>query len=50
MFTDIAGYTAMVQQDEANALGNVAVHRKFLEENTQKYHGQVIQFYGDGSH
>lgn len=49
MFTDIAGYTAMVQQDEADALRKVARHRKHLEEFTVRYQGQVIQFYGDGS-
>ncbi len=49
MFTDIAGYTAMVQQDEADALRKVARHRNHLEEFTAQYQGQVIQFYGDGS-
>jgi class 3 adenylate cyclase/tetratricopeptide (TPR) repeat protein len=49
MFTDIAGYTAMVQQDEAYALEKVRMHRKYLEDNTQKHQGQVVQFYGDGS-
>ncbi len=49
MFTDIEGYTAFVQKDEKNALQKVAVHRKFLEQYTAEYNGQVIAFYGDGS-
>lgn len=49
MFTDIEGYTAFVQQDEAAALKKVSTHRKFLEQYTEQYNGKVIAFYGDGS-
>jgi class 3 adenylate cyclase len=49
MFTDIQGYTAFVQQDEAAALIKVATHRKYLEQFTAAYNGKVIAFYGDGS-
>ena len=49
MFTDIEGYTAFVQKDEAAALKKVAVHRQFLEKYTAEYNGRVIAFYGDGS-
>ena len=49
MFTDIQGYTAFVQQDEAAALMKVATHRKYLEQFTAEYNGKVIAFYGDGS-
>lgn len=49
MFTDIEGYTAMVQQDESAALAKVATHRKYLGEYTDAHRGQIIQFYGDGS-
>ncbi len=49
MFTDIAGYTAMVQENEAAALRKVSLHRRHLEEFTTKFHGRIIQFYGDGS-
>ena len=49
MFTDIEGYTAFVQKDEAAALKKVAIHRQFLEQYTAEYNGKVIAFYGDGS-
>ena len=49
MFTDIEGYTAFVQKDEATALKKVAIHRQFLEQYTADYNGKVIAFYGDGS-
>lgn len=49
MFTDIEGYTAFVQQDEASALKKVDTHRRFLEEYTKEFNGEVIAFYGDGS-
>ncbi|HSF89264.1 MAG TPA: adenylate/guanylate cyclase domain-containing protein [Saprospiraceae bacterium] len=49
MFTDIEGYTAFVQKDEAAALKKVAIHRQFLEKYTAEYSGRVIAFYGDGS-
>lgn len=49
MFTDIEGYTAFVQKDEATALKKVAVHRQFLEQYTAEFNGKVIAFYGDGS-
>jgi len=49
MFTDIVGYTAKVQVDEANALGMVERHRKILHEETANVSGEVVEFYGDGS-
>jgi len=49
MFADIAGYTAMVQEDETAALAKVDIHRLVLLENTKEYGGQLVTFYGDGS-
>ncbi len=49
MFTDIVGYTAMVQEDEDTALSKVEIHRKYVQEYTAQYHGQIIEFYGDAS-
>ena len=49
MFTDIAGYTAMVQADETSALQKVSKYRSVLQTNTDARGGSVISFYGDGS-
>lgn len=49
MFTDIAGYTAMMQRDEPAALAILERHREVLETVTDRYGGEVIQYYGDGS-
>lgn len=49
MFTDIEGYTTMFHQDESNALNQIDLHRKDIENITSKHFGQIIQFYGDGS-
>ena len=49
MFTDMAGYTALMQQDEKVAKNLRDLHRQALEEETEKSGGQVLQYYGDGS-
>ena len=49
MFTDIEGYTALVSNDEERALSFVRRHRESLINHTQAHHGEVIEFYGDGS-
>ena len=49
MFTDIVGYTALMQQDE-NAAAAVRTHHR---EAFQKYHnvfnGEILQYFGDGT-
>jgi len=49
MFTDLEGYTSMFQKNEPSALDKIHIHRQYLEEITASHHGQIIQFYGDGS-
>src|SRR6476619_3003935 len=49
LFTDIVGYTAMMQKDEQNAL---AVTRHFiaaLKQAAEAFHGRILNDYGDGS-
>src|SRR6476620_9257392 len=49
LFTDIVGYTAMMQKDEQNAL---AITRHFiatLKRSTETFHGKILNDYGDGS-
>ncbi len=49
MFTDIQGYTAMMQQDEEQAIKIRERHRDIFNSTTQKYQGRVLQYYGDGT-
>lgn len=49
LFTDIAGYTAMMQRDEQSAVTMVKHHRAVLEKTVREFDGDVIEFYGDGS-
>jgi class 3 adenylate cyclase len=49
MFTDIAGYTAMMQTDEPRALAIRQRHREVFERQHAAYRGQIVQYYGDGT-
>lgn len=49
MFTDLAGYTAMMQEDETNAKGLRDRHRKILERKISEHDGKILQYYGDGA-
>jgi TolB-like protein/Flp pilus assembly protein TadD len=49
MFTDIVGYTSMMQTNEQLAIKTVNHHQAVLENCIANHHGEVIQYYGDGS-
>lgn len=49
MFTDLVGFTALMQQDEAAARAAVLRHRSLLQEQVGAHGGETIQFYGDGA-
>jgi adenylate cyclase len=49
MFTDIVGYTSLMQKDEKKGLLTIERHRSVMEHFTQKYHGEILHYYGDGS-
>jgi len=49
MFTDIQGYTALMQQDEAKAVGFRNRHREVFNAVTKKHRGKILQYYGDGT-
>lgn len=49
MFTDIEGYTALMQQSEENAILLRNKHREVFQKETEKYDGQILQYYGDGT-
>lgn len=48
MFADIAGYTAMMQQNEETALESLNRFKDALYANVKEFQGEIIQFYGDG--
>ncbi len=49
MFTDIQGYTALMQQDEVKALEFRNRHREVFNATTKKFKGRILQYYGDGT-
>lgn len=49
MFADIEGYTRKFQKNEKEALIQIEQHRSDLEATIRSFHGDTIQFYGDGS-
>src|SRR5258705_2218589 len=49
MFTDIVGYTAMMQANEQKAVAVIKHYNSSLEKLVQQYNGQILNYYGDGS-
>ena len=49
MFTDIVGYTSLMQQDEQKAIEFREHHRKVFDNTTKKYKGRILQYFGDGT-
>jgi len=49
MFTDIVGYTALMQKDETAAMTMRSRHREVFEKHHEVYHGEIVQYYGDGT-
>lgn len=49
MFSDMVGYTALMQEDEKKAKASRDRYRKALEENILKHQGKILQYYGDGA-
>lgn len=49
MFTDIEGYTALMQEDETAAIDLIKKHREVFNTLTEEYRGKVLQLYGDGT-
>ena len=48
LFADIAGYTALMQKDEEQALRYLNRFKEVLESTTSAHHGQIVQYFGDG--
>ena len=49
MFTDIVGYTKLMEKSESSALELRQRHREVFELVTQEYEGKIINYYGDGT-
>jgi adenylate cyclase len=49
MFTDMVGFTALMQSDEALANAKRERHKTVLETAMKKYGGKILQYYGDGT-
>ncbi len=49
MFTDIVGYTTLMQRDEMRAVAVIKHYNTVLEKNVAAFHGNILNNYGDGS-
>jgi TolB-like protein/class 3 adenylate cyclase/AraC-like DNA-binding protein/Tfp pilus assembly protein PilF len=49
MFTDIVGYTAIMQQSEEAAAALRARHREVFEREHGLHSGEILQYFGDGT-
>jgi class 3 adenylate cyclase len=49
MFTDIVGFTELMQKDEGLGLMKRARHKEVFEKYHQLYRGEIIQYWGDGT-
>jgi TolB-like protein len=49
MFTDMVGYTALMQENEKHAKILRDKHREVLERVIIEHRGQILQYYGDGT-
>lgn len=49
LFADIVGYTAMMQENEEDAVEKVNRFRESVELIAEELNGKIIQYYGDGS-
>lgn len=49
LFTDVVGYTALMQQNEKLAVAAIKRHNAILDTVAAAHHGEVVNYYGDGS-
>src|ERR1051325_8217484 len=49
MFTDMVGYTALMQTNEELATRKRERHKIVLDSTINKYRGKILQYYGDGT-
>jgi adenylate cyclase len=49
MFADMAGYTALMQENEHLAKAKQKHLKEVLDSSVRNYNGKILQYYGDGS-
>lgn len=49
MFTDMVGYTALMQTDEEEATKKRQRHKFVFDKSVEEHHGKVLQYFGDGT-
>ena len=49
MFTDIVGYTQMMQADEHKTVALIKHYNTTIDKWVNHYHGRIVNYYGDGS-
>jgi adenylate cyclase len=49
MYTDIVGYTAIMQKDESGAVEMIKRYNASLEKYVTQFGGRILNYYGDGS-
>ena len=49
MFTDMVGYTALMQSDEQLANRKRERHKQVFESSIRRFNGKILQYYGDGT-
>ncbi|MEO8514540.1 MAG: adenylate/guanylate cyclase domain-containing protein [Ignavibacteria bacterium] len=49
MFSDMAGYTALMQKNEQSAKDKRRRLKEVLETSVSAYNGKILQYYGDGA-
>jgi adenylate cyclase len=48
LFTDIVGYTSMMQKDEQGAVAVIQRHHSVMENTVTAHQGEIHSFFGDG--
>jgi adenylate cyclase len=49
MFTDIFGFTSLMEKDEADAMEKKSAYKEVLHQFHKQYNGEIIKEMGDGS-
>src|SRR6476659_10122278 len=49
MFTDMVGFTALMQENEKLAIQKRDRSKKIFEDSLAKHNGKLLQYYGDGT-